>query len=189
MEEPDLIKSLVEGDEKAFRIIFEQNQKIVLNTCYKFVYNKEIAEDLTQEVFVEVFRSVKNFRFNSKLSTWIYRIAVSKSLDYLRAQKRKKRFSFLKSFEEDDNSDTIAVPNPGPHDSIENEDRIKLLNKALELLPYNQRAAFTLSKIDDLSYKEIADILETSVSSVESLMHRAKKNLEKTLYKYYKDLL
>ena len=83
------------GDE-LFRALVTEHQEMVINTCYRFVLNREDAEDLAQDVFVEVHRSLDQFREESKLSTWIYRIAVTKSLDHLRRMKRKKRFSSLK---------------------------------------------------------------------------------------------
>lgn len=191
MNETELIELLKKSDEEAFRMVFEQNNKFVLNTCYKFVKDRSAAEDLTQDVFIEVFKSIINFNGNSKLSTWIYRISVSKSIDYLRKMKRKKRFHLR--------NETIEVEevynncNGSTHEhpafKVENEDRIRVLNTALDSIPDNQRVAFTLSKCDELSYKEIAEIMETTVSSVESLIHRAKKNLEKKLYKFYKNNL
>ena len=143
--------------------------------------NKEDSEDLTQEVFVEVYKSLASFRGESKLSTWIYRIAVTKSLDFIRRKKRKKRFGIIKKvFNADDSfEDIIDDNNPDPEVRLEELDRIKILNEALGTLPENQRAAFTLSKYDEISYKEIAEILDTTIPSVESLIHRAKNNLKK----------
>lgn len=191
MEDLELIKQLKNRDGESFRILVDKYQKYVLNSCYKFVYNKETAEDLTQEVFIEVFRSINHFRIDSKLSTWIYRIAITKSLDFLKAQKRKKRFAVLKSlFGEDEMEEKYSAPeNIRPDMILENEDRVKVLAWALNKLPESQRIAFTLSKYDELSYQEISEILGVSISSVESLIHRAKTNLKKKLYSYYKKYL
>ncbi|MFA7419950.1 MAG: sigma-70 family RNA polymerase sigma factor [Melioribacteraceae bacterium] len=188
MEDLELIRQLKSGDETAFRLLVDTYQKFVLNNCYKFVYNRETAEDLTQEVFIEVYRSINLFRADSKLSTWIYRISITKSLDYLKGQKRKKRFAILKSlFGEDEVEERISAPdNNSPDKILENNDRLKVLSWALNKLPENQRIAFTLSKNDEASYKEISEVLGVSVSSVESLIHRAKQNLKKKLYSYYK---
>ena len=188
MEDFELVARLKNADEDAFRSIVDGYQKFILNSCYRFVNNKETAEDITQEVFIEVYRSINSFRGDSKLSTWIYRIAITKSLDYLKKQKSKKRFAILKSlFGDDEVEEQIPGPeNLNPHKQMENEDRIKVLSWALDKLPENQRVAFTLSKYDEMSYKEIAEILGVSISSVESLIHRAKTNLKKKLYNYYK---
>ena len=187
MEDSELIAQLKKGDGEAFRQLVDNYQKLVLNSCYKFVYNRETAEDLTQDVFIEVYRSINTFRADSKLSTWIYRISISKSLDYLKGQKRKKRFAILKSlFGEDEVEERISAPESvGPDKVLENEDRVKVLAWALNKLPESQRIAFTLSKYDEMSYQEISEILGVSISSVESLIHRAKLNLKKKLYSYY----
>ena len=187
MSVENLIENLKKGDIKSFRILVDEHQRKVLNTCYRFLNNKEDAEDLTQEVFLEVYKSISSFREESKISTWIYRIAVTKSLDFIRKKKRKKRYAVLKRIFSDD-ALTVEIPdnsNLNPSRRTEEQDRIRILNEALESLPQNQRAAFTLSKYDELSYKEIADILNTTISSVESLIHRAKNNLKKKLYHYY----
>ena len=187
MSKENYIEDLKKGDIKSFRLMVDEHQKKVLNTCYRFVGNKEDAEDLTQEVFLEIYKSISSFRGESKISTWIYRISVTKSLDFIRRKKRKKRFAILKSTFSDDKveEDIPDNQNLNPGGKIEEQDRIRILNEALESLPENQRAAFTLSKYDEMSYKEVADILNTTVSSVESLIHRAKQNLKKKLYNYY----
>lgn len=185
--EQELTEKLRFGDEDAFRYVIDTHQKIALNACFRIVNNRETAEDLVQEVFIEVFRSIKNFRGDSKLSTWIYRIAVTKSLDYLKSMKRKKRFARLKSLfnNEDEQLQLPAPEQSNPEKIFTDADRKKVLDWALNSLAENQRAAFTLSKYDELSYKEIAETMGTSVSSVESLIHRAKSNLKKKLKKYY----
>ena len=106
-----LHKSGMTSKDTLFRSLVAEHQEMVINTCYRFVFNREDAEDIAQDVFIEVFRSLEQFREESKLSTWIYRIAVTKSLDHLRHLKRKKRFSSLKrivGFE--DPSAEIASP-------------------------------------------------------------------------------
>lgn len=191
MPEENLVNNIKNKDLASFKSLVEKHQKVVLNTCNRFVNNKEDAEDLTQEVFMEVYRSISGFRGDSKLSTWIYRIAVTKSLDFLRKKKRKKRFGIAKSvFSRETLSEELKADNIlNPGILAENEDRIKILNEALEKLPENQRVAFTLSKYDELSYQEIAEILKTTIPAVESLIHRAKNNLKKRLYNYYEKKL
>ncbi|MEI6847293.1 MAG: RNA polymerase sigma factor [Chlorobiaceae bacterium] len=174
--------------KELFRSLVAEHEEMVINTCYRFVFNRQDAEDLAQDVFVEVFRSLEKFREESKLSTWIYRIAVTKSLDHLRRLKRIKRFGTLKRIIGiEDTSAEIAAPfNENPAEALANKERIKILQEALNQLPDNQKTAFILSKQDGYGHQEIADILKTSVSAVESLVHRAKKNLHAKLYTYYK---
>jgi len=161
---------------------------MVVNTCFRFIFNREDAEDLAQEVFIEVYRSLDKFREESKLSTWIYRIAVSKSLDHLRRLKRKKRFSSLKRIiGVDDPADSIPAPDQdNPADALDSKERYAVLQNALDALPDNQKTAFLLSKYDGYSNQEIADILQTTIPAVESLVHRAKKNLQTRLERHYR---
>jgi RNA polymerase sigma-70 factor, ECF subfamily len=187
MQELELINRLKTRDDSAYRFIMEKYQGPILNCCFKFLKNKEIAEDVTQEVFLEVYKSIDRFRSESRFSTWLFRIAITKSLDYLKSMKRKKRAGFLKSLfaaaEAEQKQPASDLDNP--LQALENEDRIKVLSWAIDSLSENQKVAFTLSKIDEMSSKEIAEILHTSVSSVESLVFRAKANLKKKLYGYY----
>jgi RNA polymerase sigma-70 factor, ECF subfamily len=189
MNEAGIIQKLYEGDENAFRQMVEKYQKLVVNTCFGLVHNIQDAEDIAQDVFIEVFRSVGKFRGHSKISTWLYRIAVNRSLNFIRDNKRRKWFE---SVEEADGSEKFGIFNSSvrkneiPDSEMENKERAIVLHETIDSLPKNQRVAFTLSKYEDLSYKEISEVMEVSVSSVESLIHRAKKNLQKKLVHCYK---
>jgi RNA polymerase sigma-70 factor (ECF subfamily) len=184
----ELINQLKAGNENSFKLLVETYKDKVLSTCYYFLHDKLDAEDVAQDVFIEIYRSISDYREDAQLSTWIYRIAVNKSLDFIRKKKRKKRFAYVVSFwRNTEEKAELQVPSSeNPQRDLEQEERIDILNNAINSLPENQKAAITLSKYDGISNKEIADILETSVSAVESLIHRAKKNLHKKLYQYYK---
>jgi RNA polymerase sigma-70 factor (ECF subfamily) len=187
MDEKVLVQQLKRNEPGAFRTVVELYQDQVLNTCYRFLFNREDAEDVAQEVFIEVYRSISSFREEAKLSTWVYHIAITRSIDLIRKKKRKKRFAQMKSLlglEEEGKE----LPTPGKNDpleKLEQEERMKILQEAIDTLPENQRIAFTLSKCQGTGNKEIAEIMGVTLSSVESLMHRAKKNLEKKLYQYF----
>jgi RNA polymerase sigma-70 factor, ECF subfamily len=189
MGEADIIAKLKEGNEKAFREFVEKYRQMVVNTCFGLLHNDEDAEDVSQEVFIEVFRSVKNFRYGSKVSTWLYRIAVNRSLNFIRNNRKHRWF---RSFDEevrlkmDFLMQTASIYEGNPEYDLENEQRSVLIHEAIDSLPKNQRVAFTLSKYEDLTQKEIAEVMKLSVASVESLIHRAKKNLQKKLYIWYK---
>lgn len=182
----ELAVQLMHGDPDAFRELVEANQDRVINTCFGFVKNKDDAEDIAQEVFIEVFQSIKGFRKDAKISTWLYRIAVNKSLDHIRKKKRKKRFAQLIFLDNTDDNDIFEVPSfENPQKELEDSERRKILMYAINQLPKNQKIAITLSKIEKIKNKEIASILDTSVSAVEALMHRAKTNLRKKLQQFY----
>jgi len=185
----ELIDRLKKGDQQAFRMIVESWKDMVYNTSLGIVQNSEDAEDVTQEVFVQVYESVNQFKGDSKFSTWLYRIAVTKSLDHLRKKKRKKRFAFVQSLFGPNEEEVNHQPDfQHPGISMENKENAAVLFRAIEKLPDNQKTAFTLHKLEGLSYQEIAEIMETTVSSVESLMHRAKGNLKKFLTDYYQNM-
>lgn len=182
MNEPELIDKLLVKDENAFGVLINRHQKHIYKVCIGFLHDKEEAEDVTQEVFLEVFKSIHYFKQTSSLSTWLYRIAVNKCLNNLKRQKVKRLYL---NFQE-----LIGVKNSttsNSHEMLEQKEQKTELTKAIDNLPENQRIAFTLAKYDELSYEEIAAIMGVSVSSVESLMFRAKTNLKKKLQKYYKN--
>ena len=187
LNEGTLIEKLKQGDEEAFKTIVETWQNMVYNTAIGIVQNAEDAEDISQEVFVQVYQSVSSFKGDSKFSTWIYRIAITKSLDHERRKKRKKRFAFVKSLFGEE-SEVVYHPPDFNHPGVlldKKEDAAKLFH-VINKLPGNQRIAFTLHKLEGLSYQEVSEVMKTSLSSVESLMHRAKNNLRKNLEDHYK---
>lgn len=186
LNDDELIVQLTEGDPEAFRELVENHQDVVINTCFGFVHNKEDAEDIAQEVFIEIHQSIAGFRKDAKLSTWIYRIAVNKSLDHIRKKKRKKRFAKLVFLDSSDDNEVFEVPGlDDPQKELEDSERRRILNYTINQLPKKQKIALTLSKFEKLSNREIASVLDTSVSAVESLIHRAKTNLRNKLQYYF----
>ena len=170
-----------------FREIVESFQEKVRSTCFRFVNNPEDANDIAQEVFVQVFESMSHFREDAKLSTWIYQIAVNKSIDFIRKKKRKKRFAQLTSiFKSGEEGEIIEIPSyDNPEKKLEDKEKSELLDWAISKLPENQKTAIILSRYEGFGNKEITKIMGLSLSSVESLLHRAKKNLHKQLHEYF----
>lgn len=188
--EEALIGQLQQRDEQAFRALVEEHKDRVYNTCLGFLQNMEDAEDMAQEVFIQVFNSIGDYRNEASLSTWIYRIAVTKSLELLRYRKRQKRRSFFESLlgsgpDPDDISGDDPFYHPGV--SLENKERSAVLFREIEKLGEKQKTAFVLHNVEGLSYKEIADVMKTSLSAVESLIHRARKNLQQQLQDFYRN--
>lgn len=186
MQEEALLNSIKEGDSAAFFALVAIYKLKVLNTAYRFLLNKQDAEDIAQEVFIEVFHSVKQFRGDAGLSTWIYRITVSKCLDEIKKRKRKKRISSIGRML---NIDEVAGWLTGgykPDSNILEKQQLAEMQEALDKLPENQRVAFTLSKIEGYSNKEIAAIMDTRVAMVETLISRAKKKISDRLLEILK---
>jgi len=190
LQEDTFIFELQSGNQSAYNQLIDDYQQKVFATCISFVPNKEDAEDIAQEVFIEVFNSIHKFKGDSKLSTWIYRITTNKCFEFIRKKNTKKRFAFMQSIlgneiPMDKTSYFTEFNHPGI--VLENKERNETLFHAINQLPEIQRVVFTLHKIDGKSYKEISEIIKKSVSSLESLMFRAKKNLQKLLENFYKN--
>ena len=188
MTESELVEGVLLKRETAYKELVQKYQKQVINTCFHFLGNYEDAQDIAQDVFIEVYESIEKFRKESKLSTWIYRIAVNKSLNYLKVINRRKWVKSIESFfgkETNETQNVSAYQSDMPNNNLISDERRQILQNALNKLPENQKIAFTLNKYDELSYQQIAEIMQTSLSAVESLIHRAKTNLQKHLINYY----
>ncbi len=188
MSEHDFIELLKKGDNQAFGQLLDNYQAKVFGSCISFVPNKEDAEDIAQEVFLEVFNSISKFNEKSKLSTWIYRIAVNKSLEFIRKKNTKKRFGFMLNFFDNDieidrSSYFTEFNHPGIQ--LEHKEKTEVLFAAINKLPEAQRIVYTLSKIEGLSYQEVSAVTQKSIPSIESLLFRSKKKLRILLKNYY----
>jgi len=186
LNQPELIVHLQQGDEQAFKKLVEEWQDMVYNTAVGIVQNEDDADDITQDVFIQVYQSVSSFKGESKFSTWLYRIVISKALDHIKKKKRKKRFAFVQTLFGTAGEEEIH-PEEFNHPGVvmENKERAAELFKAMEQLPDNQRIAFTLHKLEAQKHQDIAAIMNLSLTAVESLIARAKGNLRKTLNAYY----
>ena len=184
-DELELIERLKQGDEAAFRTLVERYQDLVYNTALGVVQNESDAEDVAQEVFIQVYRSIGSFKSEAKLSTWIYRITTTRALDLLRARKSKKRFGLLKRLWETEEESPVENISDFSHPgvSLERKEEAVQLMHAIAQLPENQKVAFILHKLEGLSYLEIAEVMGNTLPAVESLMHRARLNLRKILEK------
>jgi RNA polymerase sigma-70 factor (ECF subfamily) len=171
----EIIRLILSGDRNKFRLLVEKYQSMVFRTCMGFLHNKDDADDLTQEIFIQAYQSLPGFKGEATFSTWIYRIAVNASLNKVRKSSRKdKEFAFPVSDRE--NPESILI----------SQEHTKWVQAALDTLPENQMTAIVLSKYDDLSQKEIAQIMRTTEGAVEALLQRAKKNLREKLSKHQK---
>ncbi len=175
MNDVELLNKIKTGEKNAFNNLVTIYQNRILNTCFRFILNKKDAEDICQEVFIEIFQSIHSFKADSKLSTWIHRIAISKCLDELKKRKRKKRITSIgKLLHIDDFSNWIGGGKQAD-EAIQEIEQLKEITIALNVLPDNQRIAFTLSKIEGYTNSEIAEIMNTTILAVESLIYRGKK--------------
>ena len=149
------------------------------------VQDEGLAEDITQEVFVTIFRSILSFNQQSSLSTWVYRITVNKCLDHLRTKKRQRLSLFSQLFQKSGEPFNEKTTFDHPGIQLEQRENARYLFKAIEDLPNNQKTIFILAHIEELPQKEIAEIMNMSLKAVESVLQRAKGNLRKKLSGYY----
>ena len=192
MTEQEVLKLVLAGDPRAIRSLVDHFQPMVLRTARGFLRNSDDARDVAQEVFIDIFTNIHRFQGQSRLSTWVYRIAVNRSLNYLRSNKKRlsnRSYSFENSESGQEGTMNLSDPTQkNPAQILEQKEKSETLHAAIQSLPEKQRIAFTLAEYDDLSYKEIAEVMETSVSSVESLIFRGRKKLQEKLWKMYRNL-
>ena len=172
--ETELIKQISQGDKIAFKELYALFSNKVYATALHYLQNIPDAEEVTQDVFLSIFNNAHTFKGNSSVSTWVYRIAVNTSLNFL---KRRKKSSFL--FFEEYKKEIPDFDHPGIIE--ENKENAKLMYQAISTLPDAQKTAFILGFIEEKSRQEIADIMEISLKAVESLLQRAKANLRMKL--------
>lgn len=188
LNEADIIKGIIQGDEKDFKALYQAYAGRVYNTALSILQHRQEAEDITQEVFIGVYNGVANFKFNASVQTWIYSITVNKCYAHLKKQQTKKRFALFTSLFNDD----LMLQHDKPHFEhpgviLENKEQAKVLFNALNNIAPNQKIAFTLAKIEGLSYRDAAAAMKISPSAFESLMLRALKNLKSCISDYYKN--
>jgi len=186
MENSDtnLMLRLKNGDHDAFRELVERHKLTVLNMCLRFTGNKQDAEDLAQDVFLRLFQAAPNYEIKAAFTTWLYRITVNLCLNY---QRRKKILHFFSLDHDKHPDDSMAGRAPQfalkeqPDTDFERKELQQIVQRAIQSLPENQKSVLILHRFQDLSYKEIAEVLDITVSAVESRLHRAKQNLKKRL--------
>ena len=154
---------------------------MVYNVALNYLQNIEDAEEISQDVFIKVHQSIDNFKDNSSLKTWIYRITINQCLDFIKHKNSQKRFFIFgkKSENETEYLNSTTFEHPGI--LMENQENAKIVFEIINKLPENQKTAFILSKLDGLSNPEISEIMNTSISSIESLVFRAKTSLKEKL--------
>ncbi|MFD2786954.1 RNA polymerase sigma factor [Hymenobacter rubripertinctus] len=176
--EAELVAQLQRGSEAAFRLLVERYQNRIYRTALALLRSPEEAEDVAQEVFVEVYQTIGRFRSEASLTTWLYQLATSRALKNLRRARTKKRFAYFTSLLSPDNR---VLHEPADHEhpqaQLESQEQVAVLLAHLARLPDQQQVAFTLRHEQELSYEQIAAVLTTTVPAVESLLFRARKTL------------
>ncbi len=177
-----LIRRAQHGDADAFEQLLLEHQKNVYNLCYRMAGNPDDAMDLSQETFLRAWRCLDQYQFASAFSTWLYRLCSNICIDFLR--KRRRQQTVPLTFEDADGEEqTYAVPDaqPLPEEQVE----LKLTHETLaaamaQLLP-EHRAVLQLRVVNEMSYEQIADVLDIQIGTVKSRLSRARNQLKKIL--------
>ncbi|MFH1946447.1 MAG: sigma-70 family RNA polymerase sigma factor [Acidobacteriota bacterium] len=181
MNEIKLIQKVAAGDEDAFCDVVRTNRNMVINVCYSLLNDREKAEETAQDVFLQIYKKAGEFQGKSKLSTWIYRIAVNHAISARRRDRLSKKSEIIQQKVSADLVYLEASKADSPDSRLEAKEIRKIFHNALDSLPEKQRSVIILHKMEGLSSKEIAQILNISLSSAEARIHRAKINLKKKL--------
>jgi RNA polymerase sigma-70 factor, ECF subfamily len=173
------------GNERAFSCLLERHKEHVFRLIYRFVGNEEEANDLAQEVFLRVWRSSKHYQPTSKFTTWLYTVAANVCKSELQSLWRRN-VRLLGSLWTSPDSEAPELPEPvspdlSPEDAVLRAEHGRMVRSAIRSLPYKQRFALVLRRYEELSYQEIATVMNCSVPAVEALLARAKAGLQKKL--------
>lgn len=170
----ELVQAIAGGDHLAFKRLVERYQARLFNFLYRYLRDRQAAEDVTQEVFLRIYQAAPRFQARGKVRTWVFTIAYNLAMNELKRRQRGGVLGFLLG----EGRESVAVEPPDPSERLELEETV---TRALAVLPDSQRAALLLRVWDDLSYQEIGVILGISRASVESLLFRARDRLRRLL--------
>ena len=195
VHDPDaqLMLRFRDGDTAAFVRLFVKHMPGIINFAYRFVRNREIAEEMAQEVFLKVYENAAGYRIKARFTSWLYRIATNVCLNEIRKPQFRVRHQSLHvspfDGENDEDKKLEYGTAEGPDRIFERRDLARIIQQALEQLPEKQRIAFILNKYQELSYSEAAGVLNISEKAVKSLIHRAKEALAERLKPFTAELL
>jgi RNA polymerase sigma-70 factor (ECF subfamily) len=168
----ELAAAIAAGDADAFERFVRKYERPVLSTIYRYVGDRAAAEDVAQDVFLQVWRRAESFQRKSSFSSWLYRVVVNRCLNFRQKRARTKNVPL---------DESLVADGPGPDERLDGERKAAAVRAAVAELPGRQRMALILSTFEGRRYREIAEIMNTSTSSVESLLFRARQNLKSIL--------
>lgn len=184
-----LIRKLRERDEKAFREVVEEYSDRIYNLTYRMLGNREEAEDVSQEVFITVFKSIDSFRGDSKFSTWLYRIAVNhckNRIKYLSRRHDRDQSEYDEELLREQAAGAATAPNPAPRPDkqLEGLELEQIMQRCIAQLEEEHRLVIVLRDVEDLSYEEICAITNLPTGTVKSRLHRARLALKKMMLEH-----
>lgn len=188
-DDAELVERAQQGDRDAFGTLVDRYQEKVYSICYGKLKDEQDSLDVTQDVFVKVFRYLEDFNHNSSFYTWLYRIAVNTSIDYLRKQSRQAQVDYddtIKSDEDVEGHDNLTPSTLGvePDRAYDRKELRNKMLEALESLSDKHRTILNLREVEGLSYKEMADVLDISKGTVMSRLYHARQYFQEALDEY-----
>jgi RNA polymerase sigma-70 factor (ECF subfamily) len=168
----DILEACRRGDRSAFNQLVRRHQDRVYGVIKRLVGDPDDAWDISQDVFIRAYEKVADFRGDSQVFTWLYRIAVNLSLNHLRSARMRRFFSL------DDTQQTLPDTNPLPSADVELRETRDLVKTAIERLPAKQKAVFILRYYEELPYEDISAMLKTSVGGLKANYHHAVRKIE-----------
>ena len=190
INELELLAKVAQGDRAAFKVLFDLHSPQVYSVCLRMLGNARDAEEISQDVFVTLWQKAKTIRGEARLATWLHRVCVNKSINHRKRGGVFSRFKQIMSIDTEDVSLADQLPAPEserPDSKLESREAGDQLAELMAEIPARQREIYLLHKLEGLSYKEIAEELNITLASVESLMHRAKQNLQTVMLKRFKN--
>ncbi len=178
MHDAELITQIVNGNTNAFRFLVAQHRKLVLHVVMRMVRQENDVEDVCQEVFIKVFKNLKKFRGDAKLSTWIASIAYNVCINHLR---KHKKYKAEESVDEHNWLENRITDHELPGQTLERAELKQMINREVESLPLNYRTVLTLYHLEEFSYKEIEDVTGFPEGTVKNYLFRARKLLKEKL--------
>lgn len=185
----DLIAAFKDGDMLAFQTLVEKYENRVYNLCMRMVNDEVESRDLTQEVFLKVYRSIMKYQHTYSFYTWVYRITVNCCIDYIRKKKRRAQTVSLTSHNASEGADPVReheIPDTTyvPETAMEKSELREMLNSAIGQLSEKLQSIIVLKEIEGFTYEEIAEILDCSRGTVKSRLFRARERLKEILTQY-----
>lgn len=181
-----LMKRIAMGDDQAFATLIERHQDMVVGTVAKMLGNASEAEDISQQVFLRIWKSAKRYKPSAKFTTYLFTITRNLVFNEIRRRKRRNEVS---SDEREENAH-IEISDSDerrPDRQLERQELTKIVDKAIAALPEQQRLAVVLRRYEQMPYEEIAEILDISLSAVKSQLFRARTTLRESLGSYLSD--
>jgi RNA polymerase sigma-70 factor (ECF subfamily) len=173
-QDVEVVQAIAGGDHLAFKQLVERYHGRLFNFLYRYLRDRQAAEDVTQEVFLKIYQAAPRFKPHGRVRTWVFTIAYNLAMNELRRRRRREVLGLLLG----EGQGSVTIQPPDPSERLELEE---MVTKALAVLADNQRAALLLRVRDDLSYQEIGEILGISRAGVESLLFRARDRVRRLL--------